>query len=88
VADGRVPADPPEAPRTLLVWRQDLTVYHRALDVEEGAALEALCGDGLGFGALCEQLAPDRPVEEAAQRAFLLLSRWVDHGLVARVSRL
>jgi hypothetical protein len=83
VADGRVPADPPEAPRTLLVWRQDLTVYHRALDAEEDAALDALAGDGLGFGALCELLAPDRPDEEAAQRAFLLLSRWVDHGLVA-----
>jgi hypothetical protein len=80
-------AAPAPAPRTLLVWRQDDTVYHRALASEEVELLQ-LARAGTSFGIICETLAAALDAtsevlpEAAAERAFALLARWVDDGLL------
>jgi hypothetical protein len=66
---------PREAPRSLVVWRQGVEVFHRVLDEDEALVL------GLPrFGNVCDQL-PGAP-EAAAQRAFALLGRWLSDGIV------
>jgi hypothetical protein len=76
------PAGVPErSPRSPLVWREGSTVYHRAVDAVERAALGAAAA-GLSFGALCERLADLLPPAEAAQRAGALLLRWLRDQLL------
>ena len=78
------PIEPPAAgPCTLLVWRQDVTVYHRRLDERERDAL-VRARDGAPFGVICDRLAESMPVEEAGPAAFQLLARWVGDGIIAR----
>jgi hypothetical protein len=77
-ADEGVPVEEPvNDPRTLLVWRRDVTVLHRPLDEDEAELLG--CGQ---FGLVCERLAAAHDPEAAAARAFALLGRWVADGLV------
>jgi len=66
----------------LLVWRQDTAVHHRVLTAEEATALERVA-IGATFGEICEMLARALPPEQAAARAFLWLSTWAGHGLLA-----
>jgi hypothetical protein len=73
---------PAEVPLRLRVWRQGWTVYQTPLDVLEHAALERV-RDGCTFGALCEDVAPDRPPEEAASLAGALLLRWLEDEVLA-----
>jgi hypothetical protein len=79
--------DPPEPPalvsRTLLVWRQDVTVYHRPLEALERTAL-VRARDGASFGVVCDLLAESMPIAEAGPAAFQLLARWVGDGIIAR----
>jgi hypothetical protein len=78
------PIEPPAAgARTLLVWRQDVTVYHRALEPLERKAL-ARARDGASFGVVCDLVAETVPVDEAGPAAFQLLARWVGDGIIAR----
>jgi hypothetical protein len=63
----------------VLVWRQDVTVTHRALDARERGALDAVAR-GTSFGAICEQLADGRSDTEAAAQAFSWLSTWAADG--------
>jgi hypothetical protein len=67
---------------TILVWRQDTTVYHRALAPDEAAAVERIAR-GTPFGALCEALASRLLPDEATARAFGWLSTWANDGLLA-----
>jgi hypothetical protein len=67
---------------TLLVWRQEIAVYHRAVDSEECAAL-VLVAAGSRFGAICEVLSAAHGDEIAAARAFAWLSSWIADGLLA-----
>jgi hypothetical protein len=60
---------------SLLVWRQGVTVFHRATDSAERAALDAMAA-GTTFGLICEALAGDRAAEDAAAQAFAWLSTW------------
>ncbi|MCU1281816.1 MAG: hypothetical protein JWM53_5362 [bacterium] len=76
-------APPPAEARTLLVWRQDVTVYHRALEPLERTAL-LRARDGATFGVVCELLAESMTMEEAGPAAFQLLARWVGDGIIAR----
>lgn len=76
-------ASPSPQPETLLVWRPDLDVRHRALDPDEAVWLRRLSSAPISFGALCEELAGDRTGEEAATQAFNLVSRWLADGLLA-----
>ncbi|HVY40765.1 MAG TPA: DNA-binding domain-containing protein [Polyangia bacterium] len=66
-----------------LVWRQDVSVYHRGLAADERGALQSLAA-GTTFGVVCERLAAGRTDEEAATRAFGWLSTWALDGLLAR----
>jgi hypothetical protein len=72
---------PARAPETLLVWRQDVEVYHRAIDPEERALLARLDGR-TSLQALCESMPG--AVDEVAQALFNVLGRWVTDGLVER----
>ena len=73
---------PHEAGGGTLVWRQDVSVYHRGLGADERAALESLVG-GTTFGLVCERLALGLTDEEAGARAFGWLSTWTIDGLLA-----
>ena len=75
--------EPAAGARTLLVWRQEVTVYHRPLEPLERAAL-LRARDGARFGVVCDLLAESMPVEEAGPAAFQLLARWVGDGIIAR----
>jgi hypothetical protein len=66
----------------LLVWRQEIAVYHRALEPEERAAL-ALVSAGSRFGTICDMLSAAHGDETAAARAFAWLSTWIADGLLA-----
>ncbi len=76
-------AEPEAGARTLLVWRQDVTVYHRPLEPLERGALER-ARDGAPFGVVCDLLAGSMAIEEAGPAAFQLLARWVGDGIIAR----
>jgi len=83
-AENEAPIEPPAAgARTLLVWRQELTVYHRPVEPLEKTALER-ARDGAPFGAVCDLCAESMPIEEAGPAAFQLLARWVRDGIIAR----
>jgi putative DNA-binding protein len=82
-AEPEPPPPPARAPRTLLVWRQVLTVYHRPLEALERAAL-LRARDGATFGAVCDLLTDSMPIDEAGPAAFQLLARWVGDGIIAR----
>jgi hypothetical protein len=75
--EGRAVEAPAEAPREILVWRREVEVFHRVLEPDEAELLDAG-----SFGLVCERLADKAAAEEAAQRAFALLARWVRDGLV------
>lgn len=64
--------------RVVLVWRRDLTVVHRTLDVDEAPIVRTMV-DGTSFGAACELLDE----ATAAERAIELLVRWLDGGILA-----
>jgi hypothetical protein len=73
---------PAAEPEALLVWRQDIAVYHRVLDEEERALLEA-AARGATLPTLAEAI-PAAAIHEAAQRVFHLLGRWLEDGLLVR----
>ena len=71
--DRPVPASEP-VPRTVLVWRREITVIHRTLEPDEAIALRRVAG-GASFGEICELLAGNA---NAVDRALALLLRWLD----------
>ena len=79
---------PPRAqPETLIVWRRDGTVYHRAADADEARWLSLLAeADGVVFESLCGALADTMSDEAAAARAFELVARWAGEGLIVAFS--
>ena len=81
----RAPDPPPRAqPETVIVWRRDVDVYHRAVDADETCWLPRLEGpDGVAFETLCAALGETRSDEEAAARAFELVARWAGEELLA-----
>jgi hypothetical protein len=80
---GEAPDAPAPDPGTLLVWREDISVFHRRVNSVERAALEAAT-HGLPFASLCETLAGLVGDDPAPRLAGELLLRWVgDRMLVA-----
>jgi len=74
---------PPRSSGTFLVWRKDLTVFHRVLDADEIVCLPLLQA-GTTFAAICDRaLADAADSGVAARRAFELLARWIDDGALA-----
>lgn len=66
----------------VVVWRDDVTVFHRRLDADEVPLLR-LVQQGTTVAALCEAADAGADVSQAALRVFSLLFRWVGDGLVA-----
>jgi hypothetical protein len=75
-------ADLEPSPTTLIVWRQENEVLHRAAEEEEARWLGRLAAGEVIFGALCAELAVGRTDEGAAARAFELLGHWATDGLL------
>ena len=69
-------------PRTIIVFRQGVVVRHRALDREEARALVAARG-GIALADLCEDLARERSADEARERVFEWMGRWLACELLA-----
>jgi hypothetical protein len=65
---------PSPGARTLLVWREGVSVVHRPVEASEHAALAAAAA-GVSFGALCELVSDPR-------RAAELLLRWLRDALL------
>jgi hypothetical protein len=74
---------PRAAPETLIVWRRDGTVHHRAADGDEVRWLPRLAReDGVELSELCAALADTLSPEAAAARAFELVARWAGAGMI------
>jgi hypothetical protein len=74
--------DPAPNPTTLIVWRRENDVFHRAADAEEARWLGRLAADEVSFDVLCGELAVGRTDEAAAARAFALVGHWAADGLL------
>ena len=78
---GAVP--PRAALETLIVWRRDTTVLHRAADADEARWFAELAtATGVVFADLCAALAERLSDEAAAARAFELVARWAAEELL------
>lgn len=78
---GDVPPRP--EPETLIVWRRDVTVFHRPADADEARWLPALAGaSGVVFADLCAELAETHGLVGSAARAFELSARWAGEELL------
>jgi hypothetical protein len=78
----------PAAPTRVRVWRQDLVVYHCAIEPAEDDALARLVA-GETFASICEVFAAgdsDADPVDAPARAGSHLARWIDDGLVAALA--
>jgi len=76
-------AQPRAEPETLIVWRRDVTVFHRPADTDEAHWLPRLAGaGGVVFADLCAALAETRGLVGSAARAFELSARWAAEGLL------
>jgi len=69
------------APTVIRVWRQELRVFHRAVDVTEGTAREALTR-GATFGDVCELIAAGAGEAVGVERAATFLQGWLVDGLL------
>jgi hypothetical protein len=65
--------------RVVLVWRRDLVVIHRTLDLDEARIVPTMIA-GTTFGAACDLLDE----ATAAERAIELLVRWLDAQILLR----
>jgi hypothetical protein len=83
LAADRDPGEPVSDAGTLVVWREDVRVFHRRVDAVERDALRA-AERAIPFAQLCETLAALVGEEAAPRTAGELLLRWVgDQMLVA-----
>lgn len=70
---------------TILVWRNDGQVFHRAVEAGERLAyLEAR--RGMTFGDICSLLEFQNAGEKITERVASFLADWFRDGLVSRVS--
>jgi hypothetical protein len=76
--------EPAARRESLLVWRQNFEVRHREIDDAEEKAMLTAAASGATIAELCETMIAKRPLhaDEAPTRAFQILARWVDDGLV------
>lgn len=81
VARGNPPAEPDAGAVTLVVWRRDARVSHRAIEPVEAAALR-LAEPGAQFGAICEVIAASAHDGGATDVIGGLLARWLEDGLL------
>ncbi len=79
---GAPAADPEPEATPLCVWRQDLAVFHCALDATELTALAAV-ETAASFGQVCAAAGEASPVADAPQRVAQALARWLANGWIA-----
>lgn len=75
IEDDQPLPEPVAEPRTVLVWRRDVSVLHRTLDPDEAALAHQLVR-GARFAEVCEVLGALHG-EGASARAVELLVRWL-----------
>lgn len=80
IEDDRPFGAPPNAARTMLVWRRASTVFHRTLEPDEAAV--AVLVRGCTFADLCAAIATMEPTSPA-ERAVALLVRWLEAEALA-----
>ena len=68
-------------PTVIRVWRQNLRVFHRAIDVTESAALGAVT-NGATFAETCESIAAVADDAAPAEAAAALLQAWLADALL------
>ncbi len=73
---------PAEDARTILVWRQDSSVFHRALDPLEARAWTRIDEGDACFGHICDLVVEFVDGDEATLAALHLLQRWVADELL------
>lgn len=69
----------------LLIWREDVSVYHRRVDALEGRAL-ALAATGTTLGRVCE-IAAEGDADQAITRTFEWIWRWASDRLLADLKK-
>lgn len=74
-----------DTPTGVLVWRRDERPHFRSVSAQEDVALTAMLL-GRSFGSQCELLAERFPDHDAAMLAASFLRRWIDEGVLTRVS--
>jgi len=72
---------PSQSPRTILVWRRALTVFHRTLEPDEAAVAEVV--RTCTIGDVCAAIGEIDTTTTPAQRAIELLTRWLDAETLA-----
>jgi hypothetical protein len=85
--DEKQTPEPPgrsEFPIAWLLWRQELKIYFRSLEVDEAFALDTLRAGGT-FADLCQGLCEWLDEPQVAIHAAGLLKRWIGDGLVRRI---
>jgi len=70
------------AAQSWLIWRSDLKLLFRPLDIIEATALNAFRA-GMNFADVCGELAGHLPEVEVPQRAVELLQQWLQDRLIA-----
>jgi putative DNA-binding protein len=80
IATGDVLTRPRELdwPRTVLVWRMERVVLHRAVEADEARALRR-AGSGAMLADLCATFTGENPTA----RALDIVLRWIDDSVVA-----
>lgn len=78
------PPETLEAPRTIMVWRRELTARYAVLDEEE-AMLALAARDGADFAMLCDMAAMRDDPDTAAMRVASTLRQWLQNGVISRI---
>ncbi len=68
-----------------ITWRQDYSLFHRHLEVDEAWALEA-ARRSENYSVLCEGLCTWVDAEHVALRAVGFLRQWVSDGLITQIN--
>jgi hypothetical protein len=71
-------------PAAWMVWRQELAIYYRKLEVDEAWALDA-AAEGQTFADICEGICEWVDAEHVAMRAAGFLRQWTQDGLIVQL---
>lgn len=84
--EGRAPpeAERAEYPVGWVLWRRDLMIHWRSLQVDEAWALDRIAA-GATFAEVCEGLCEWIDAENVGLHAAGLMQRWLADGLIARL---
>lgn len=73
-----------EVPVAWVLWRKDLKIFWRSLEVDEAWAIDA-CPQGYTFGEICEGLCEWIDEVHTPLRAASLIKQWISDGMIARI---